>query len=85
MNKTLKTLLSIPVVIIVGVFAIIEIAFEVFYQLVKLVRRGFKLFTNAFIKLVEPMYKGGWKAKIKDDVDNEIEIITVNYELEESQ
>ncbi len=80
-----KTLLSIPVVIIVGVFAILEIVFEMVYQLVKLLRRGFKLFTDAFLKLVEPIYKGTWKAKIKEDGDNEIEILTFNYELEEEE
>lgn len=83
MNKTLKTLLSIPVVIIVGVLAILEIVFEVVYQLVKLLRRGFKLFTNAFLKLAEPVYKGKWKAQIKENGDKEIEIFTFNYEMEE--
>ena len=78
-----KTLLSIPVVIIVGAFAIVEIVFEVVYQLVKLLRRGFKLFTNWFLKRVEPIYKGGWKAQIKEDDKDKIEILTFNYELEE--
>lgn len=82
-NKTLKTLVSIPVVIIVGVLAILEVGFEVIYQLVKLARRGFKLFTDAFLKLVEPVYKGSWKVKIKEDVENKIEILTFDYELEE--
>ena len=83
MSKTLKTLVSIPVVIIVGVLAILEIIFEVIYQLARLFRRGFKLFADAFLKMCEPIYKGKWKAKIKEDGDNEIEILTFNYELEE--
>lgn len=78
-----KTLLSIPVTIIVGVLAILEIVFEVVYQLVKLLRRGFKLFADWFLKMCEPIYKGGWKVKIKEDGDNEIEILTFNYEMEE--
>ena len=83
MSKTLKTLLSIPVVIIVGVLAILEIVFEVIYQLVKLLRRGFKSFADAYLKMCEPIYKGKWKARIKEDGEDEIEILTFNYELEE--
>ena len=81
MKKSLKTIISVPLTIIIGGLAIIEIGFEVIYQLVKLLRRGYKLASNAFLKLVEPVYKGKWKAKIDDDKD--IVILEFDYEMEE--
>jgi hypothetical protein len=78
-----KTLLSIPVTIIVGVLAILEIVFEVVYRLVKLLRRGYKLFADWFLELVKPIYTGKWKAKIKDE--NEIQIYTFDYEMKETE
>lgn len=78
-----KTLLSIPVTIVVGILAIVEIVFEVVYQLVKLLRRLFKQFSNWFLKKVEPIYTGKWKATIKDE--NEIEIHTFDYEIKEEE
>ncbi len=82
MKKGLKTLISIPLTFIVGGLAIIEILFEMIYQLVKLLRRGFKLFTNGFLKLIKPVYIGKWKATIKKE-NREVEIMTFDYELKE--
>ena len=80
-----KTLLSIPATIIVGVFGIVEILFEVIYQVVKLLRRGFKLFSKLVLKLLKPIYVGRWKAQIKEDDKDKIEIITFDYEIEEEE
>ena len=83
-NKTLRTLISIPLTIIVGGLAIIEIMLEVIYQLVKLVKRAFKLGSNWFLEKIKPIYKGRWKAVIKQENDkDEVEIVTFDYELGE--
>ena len=48
-NEGLKTLFSIPCVILFGCLDIIGTVFEMIYQLVRLIRRGFKLFVNMFL------------------------------------
>lgn len=78
-----KTLLSIPATIMVGILGIVEILFEVIYQISKLLRRGFKLFSKWVLKLLKPMYVGKWKAQIKEDDKDKIEIVTFDYEIEE--
>ena len=82
MKNLLKTLISIPLTIIIGGLAIIEIIFELIYQLVRLLRRVYKLGMNTFLKLVEPIYRGKWKAKVEDE-DKDITILEFNYEMEE--
>lgn len=84
MNEAFKTLASIPLVVIAGGLSIVEIVLGVIYQLAKLIRQGFKLFTNVFLRICKEVYEPCRKATIKKENDkDEIEILTFDYEMEE--
>lgn len=80
-----KGLLTVILLIIMGALGIIEIGIEVVYQLVRLIKRGYEYAVNAFLKSIEPIYKGKLKLKFiqKEDKSKSIKIYEFDYETEE--
>lgn len=79
-NRALKTLVSIPCVIVAGVVDIIGTVFEMIYQIVRLIRRLFKLFSNAVCKSIAPLYDDKVDYGIKK-VNEENEVESKDYEI----
>lgn len=79
-SKALRTLFSIPCVIILGCLDIIGTLLEMVYQVARLIKRGFNLFGNmvytSFISLLEDKTDYG----IEKPDKNNYEIFDVEYE-----
>ena len=73
-KKFSKGVLSLFLVIMMGVLTIIEIAIEVLYQIVRLIRRGYKYLTNVILRKIEPVYKNKMELKTCKDVETEDDI-----------
>lgn len=86
-KKIAKGLLSLILTIIMGGLSILEIAIEVVYQIVRLVKRGYGYLLETFLKMVEPIYMGKLRIKIKRKQIKEtddIKFYEFDYEAEES-
>ena len=81
-NKFLKGILSVVLVMVIGILAIIEIGIEVVYQLVKIIRNGYRYITDLILKKIEPIYGNriAWKPG-RFDSDEGIRIY--EYDLDE--
>lgn len=86
-KKIAKGLLSLILTIIIGGLSILEIAIEVVYQIIRLVKRGYGYLLEVFLKMVEPIYIGKLRIKIKRKQIKEtddIKFYEFDYETEES-
>lgn len=82
-NEVVKTLVSIPCVIVVGIVDIVGTVFEMIFQIIRLLRWAFKLFSNAVFKSIEPLYKnkmdyGIKKANVNNDESCDYEIFEID-------
>lgn len=86
LKKFGRGLLTLILMIIMAGLSIIQIGFEVVYQIVRLIKRGYDCALDEFLKLVKPIYNGGLRIRLKrkpiKDSDD-IKIYEFDYETEE--
>lgn len=86
LKKFGKGLLTLILMVVMAGLSIIEIGIEVVYQIVRLIKRGYVYTLDQFLKLVEPIYNGKLRIKLKrkpiKDSDD-IKIYEFDYETEE--
>ena len=80
-SKILKGLLSVVFIMVTGALAVIEIGIEMMYQLMKLIKHGYRYICDQYLKTIEPVYDDKLKWKHGKFDSDDIKII--EYDLDE--
>lgn len=77
-----NSLLNLILVVLMGALSIIEIAIEVVYQIVRLIRRAYGVIMNWILRKIKNYYTGNIKFKriSKKDKDDDIQILEFHYD-----
>lgn len=57
MEKIFKGMVTVALLMVMGVFSVIEICIEVTYQFWRLVKSGYRYMMDELLKLVRPIYE----------------------------